>query len=206
MSKRYVAVSWDYVDRLCRKVSFQIIEDGFKPECIVALAKGGWFVARIISDYLGVDKLVSLDVRSDTRIDATSALIADDLINTGRTMRRALKFVNADEVKTSALLMLQDSDFIPDYLGEYLWDYSWVIFPWNFVEDVSELVLQILKQRGEVSQWALKGLLFSEFGLDPLNLDISHPGRFEEVLQVLEARKKIEKFESDGRVYWRLRE
>ncbi len=204
--ERYVTVSWDYVDRLCRRIAFQIIEDGFKPDKIVALAKGGWFVARVVRDYLGVGKLVSLDLGEEETIKCEKALIVDDLINTGKTIRAALKAVEAEEVKTATLLMLQNSDFIPDYLGEYLWDYSWVIFPWNFVEDLSELILKVLKEKGEVSQWALKGLLFSEFGLDPLNLDISHPGRFEEVLTVLEARGLIERKDMDGRTYWRLKE
>ncbi len=202
---RYVTVSWDYVDRLCRRIAFQIIEDKFKPDEIVALAKGGWFVARVIRDYLGVGKLVSLDISEKEVVKCKKALIVDDLINTGKTIKAALKAVEAEEVKTATLLMLQNSDFIPDYLGEYLWDYSWVIFPWNFVEDLSELIIKVLKERGEVSQWALKGLLFSEFGLDPLNLDISHPGRFEEVLTVLEARGLIEKNDVDGRTFWRLK-
>ncbi len=201
---RYVAVSWSYVDRLCRKLAFQILEDRFYPDCIIALAKGGWFVARIVSDYLAAEKLISLDVGKDS-VECRSALIVDDLINTGKTMRLALNSVKADEVRTASLLMLQDSEFIPDYLGEYLWDYTWVIFPWNLIEDLSELILKILREKGEVSQWALKGMLLSEFGLDPLNLDISLPGGFEEVLRVLQTRGEVEKFESGGRVYWRLR-
>jgi hypothetical protein len=209
--KRYVAVSWDYVERLSRRVALHMIQDRYSPDCIVALAKGGWFVARILSDYLGVEKLFSLDIRFQEKmqkVQLKEALIVDDLISSGKTMKRAIEIVgeSASSVKTAALFMLQDSNFIPDYLGEYLWDYSWVIFPWNFIEDVSELIIEVLRKRGEVSQWALKGSLFSEFGLDPLNLDISQPGRFEELLKVLELRGIIERFESGGRIYWRLRE
>ena len=208
--ERYVVVSWDYVERLSRRVALHMIQDRYSPDCIVALAKGGWFVARILSDYLGIERLYSLDIRFQDKVEKVqlrSALIVDDLISSGRTMKRAVEIVSnsASSVKTAALFMLQDSSFVPDYLGEYLWDYSWVIFPWNFIEDVSELIVKVLRKRGEVSQWALKGYLFTEFGLDPLNLDISQPGRFEELLKVLELRGIIERFESDGRTYWRLK-
>ncbi len=201
---RCVAVSWEYVDRLCRKVAFQIVDDGYTPDCIVALAKGGWFVARILSDYLGVQRLVSLDVKAEGGVRCRKALVADDLVNTGKTMTRAMEKVEADEVRTAALFMLRESEFIPDYFAEYLWDYSWVIFPWNFIEDVSELVLKILAERGEATKWSLLGILFANFGLDPVNLEVSQPGRFDDVLRVLEAKGKIERVEVGGRIYWRL--
>ncbi len=205
--RRYVTVNWDYVDSLSRKVAFQILEDHYNPDCIVALAKGGWFVARILSDYLGVERLVSLDVKGDEdAVIRGNLLVVDDLISTGKTMKRALDAVKGDEVRTASLLMLQNSDFVPDYLGEYLWDYTWVVFPWNFVEDVSELVVDVLRRKGVVSQWSLKGLLFSEFGLDPLNLEISMRGRFEELLMVLEKRGVIESLIEGGRRYWRLKD
>ncbi|MET1124614.1 MAG: phosphoribosyltransferase [Archaeoglobaceae archaeon] len=200
---RYVAVNFDYVDRLTRKIAFEVIEDGYEPDCIVALAKGGWFVGRILSDYLGVQNLESLDVRGKGSVSCRRALIVDDLINTGTTMRKALQVVEAEEVRTAALFMLRESDFIPDYFAEYLWDYSWIIFPWNFVEDVSELVLNVLKERGEATKWTILSLLLSKYGLDPLSIEVSMPGRFDDVLSVLEARGKVERVVVDGRVYWR---
>jgi hypothetical protein len=218
---RCVTVSWDYVDVLSRRVAFQILEDGYEPDCVIALAKGGWFAGRVLCDYLSIDELLSLDIRhyrsvdemeleiSDfdaERIKNRRVLVVDDLINTGNTMKNAVKLIGKHaEVRTASLFMLQESDFIPDYLGEYLWDYTWVIFPWNFVEDVSGLILKILEKREVTSQWSLKGLLFSEFGLDPINLEISNPGRFEDVLKILELKGFAEKLESEGRTYWRLK-
>jgi len=200
--ERYVTVSWSYVDSLCRKVAFQIIEDGYKPELIVALAKGGWFAARVIRDYLGCGRLVSLELDNPKFVRCNSALVVDDLINTGRTMSNALKLIKAKHTKTSALLMLQNSEFIPDYLGDYLLDYTWVVFPWNFVEDLSELILKLLKLKVELDQWELKSLLFTEFGLDPLNLEISHQGKLDDVLKVLELRGEIKRIEKSGRIYF----
>ncbi len=198
---KYMVVSWDYVDALCKRIAIDILKDGFDPDLIVALAKGGWFVGSILSDYLG-SELVSLDIRKDRRIEGGKVLVVDDFINTGSTMRKGLELITARELRTAALLMLEDSDFIPHYLGEYMMDYAWVIFPWNFVEDLSNLVLEILKE-GEVSQSKLKREMMDR-GLDPITLDVAFPGRFEELMGVLEIKGFVEKRVDDGRVYWRI--
>ncbi|MEM2726971.1 MAG: phosphoribosyltransferase [Archaeoglobaceae archaeon] len=201
--ERYVVLNWNYAEMLCRKVAMQVLEDSFRPEKIVAPAKGGWFASMILSDYLGVET-VSIDLKHKQRVSARSALIVDDFINTGKTMRRVIESVNAEKIKTCALLMLQASDFIPDYLGEYVSEDVWVIFPWNFVEDLSALILSIL-EKGNQDYWGIRNALFSEFKLDPINLEISQPSKLKEILQILERKKMIERFEESGRIYWRLR-
>lgn len=204
MEKKYMVISWDYVDSLCRRVAIDILKDGFVPSCVVALAKGGLFAGTIVSDYLG-SELICLDIRKAKEIRGDRVLIVDDFINTGRTMERAVDIVHADEVRTASLLMLESSKFIPDYLGDYLVDYAWIIFPWNFVEDVSNIVLDVLRREKESSQSKLKTLL-SKKGLDLLNLEASFPGRFEEVLKILELKRMLEKKVEDGRIYWRILE
>jgi len=204
--EEYIVLSWTYVDSLCRRVAFDILRDDYKPTSVVALAKGGLFVGSILSDYLTVKELHTVDVSKDGgTIEGEKVLLVDDFINTGETMRKALKIINADDVRTASLLMLEKSEFIPDYLGDYLSEYQWIIFPWNFVEDVSKLLIDILKEEGEASQSKLKRQL-AEKGLNPLNLEVTFPGRFEEILEVLELKGVVEKTLEGGRIYWRLRE
>lgn len=198
---KFLVVNWEYVERLCRRVAMQVLEDDFRPDKIVALAKGGWFVSMILSDYLGVG-VVNLDPREEKEIKLERALIVDDFINTGKTMRMALERVKG-EAKTCALLTFQSSKFFPDYLADFVLDDVWVIFPWNFVEDVSPLILSAL-ERGEADIWRIRESL-SSLGLDHMNLEIVHPGKLEEVLSVLERKRMIERFEEQGNVYWRLR-
>ncbi|MCS7144315.1 MAG: phosphoribosyltransferase family protein [Archaeoglobaceae archaeon] len=200
---RYVVVNWDYAEMLCRKVAMQILEDSFRPEKIVAVAKGGWFASMILSDYLGVEA-ISFDLKRKEEVSARSILIVDDFINTGKTIKKVIENVKANEIKTCALLMLQASEFIPDYLGEYISEDVWVIFPWNFVEDLSAIILSTL-EKCEQDYWGIKNAMFSEFKLDPLNLEIAQPSRLKEILYILEKRKLVEKFEEADRIYWRLR-
>ncbi|MEM1592911.1 MAG: phosphoribosyltransferase family protein [Archaeoglobaceae archaeon] len=198
---KFVAVNWEYVERLCRKVAMQVLEDDFRPDKIVALAKGGWFVSMVLSDYLGVG-IVNLDLKEGREVKVKKALIVDDFINTGKTMRSALERVKG-EVKTCALLMFQNSRFFPDYLAEFVSDDVWVVFPWNFVEDISPLILSAL-EKSESDIWGIRESL-SSLGVDYINLEIAHPGKMEEVLSILEKRKMIERFEEQGKVYWRLK-
>ncbi|MEM0022740.1 MAG: phosphoribosyltransferase family protein [Archaeoglobaceae archaeon] len=198
---KFVAVNWEYVERLCRKVAMQVLEDDFRPDKIVALAKGGWFVSMVLSDYLGVG-IVNLDLKEGREVKVKKALIVDDFINTGKTMRSALERVRG-EVKTCALLMFQNSRFFPDYLAEFVSDDVWVVFPWNFVEDISPLILSAL-EKSESDIWGIRESL-SSLGVDYISLEIAHPGKMEEVLSILEKRKMIERFEEQGKVYWRLK-
>ncbi|MEM3795794.1 MAG: phosphoribosyltransferase family protein [Archaeoglobaceae archaeon] len=198
---KFVAVNWEYVERLCRKVAMQVLEDDFRPDKIVALAKGGWFVSMVLSDYLGVG-IVNLDLKEGREVKVKKALIVDDFINTGKTMRSALERVKG-EVKTCALLMFQNSRFFPDYLAEFVSDDVWVVFPWNFVEDISPLILSAL-EKSESDIWGIRESL-SSLGVDYISLEIAHPGKMEEVLSILEKRKMIERFEEQGKVYWRLK-
>jgi len=199
----YLVLSWRYVESLCRKIAFEIIEDSFIPDKIVALVKGGVFVGSLLSDHLGVSKIACLDARENGKVEGNRILLVDDFINTGNTMKRALKLVEGEEVRTASLLMLEKSEFIPDYLGDYLTDHYWVIFPWNVIEDLSELIRDILREEGEMSQSKLRRVV-SERGLNIHALEAVFPGKFEEVLELLELKGAVKKKLEGGRVYWRL--
>uniref|UniRef100_A0A7J2TIL1 Phosphoribosyltransferase n=1 Tax=Archaeoglobus fulgidus TaxID=2234 RepID=A0A7J2TIL1_ARCFL len=198
---KFAVIDWNYAEKLCRKVAMQVLEDDFRPEKIIALPKGGWFASMIMSDYLGVEA-VSLNIRDEQRISVKRALIVDDFINTGKTMKRAIERIDG-EVRTSALLMFQNSSFFPDYLGEFISEDVWIIFPWNFAENISALVLNLL-EKGDLETWEIKNQLKS-FGIDPMILEIAQPGKFEEVLRILEMRRMVERYQESEKTFWRLR-
>lgn len=202
----YLVLSWRYLENLCKRIALDIIDDGFQPEKIVGLAKGGVFAATLLSDYLGVTKIGCIDVKEGGEVCGDRVLVVDDFINTGSTMKKALGLLNCDEVKTASLLMLENSEFIPDYLGDYLTDYYWVIFPWNVHEDLSRVILEILSDEGEASQSRLRRLIM-EKGLNLHSLEAVFPGKFEETLEMMEKRGVlVSREEEGGRTYWKLSE
>ncbi len=217
---RCVITNWDYLDGLCRKVAEQIIEDGFEPDTIVAIARGGWFVGSVLCDMLGLDELVSLGIRhyigydrrelkvkEEISLERENVLIVDDLINTGKSMSKAKEIVErkAKDVRTACLLLVSTSKFVPNYFGEYLEGFSWVIFPWNIVEDLSSLIRAVMKEKELWTVWEIKSAIYKEFQIDPMYLDITNPGRFEGVLRVMEMKGVIERVVMDDKTYYRLK-
>ena len=47
-----VVTNWDYIYNLCRNVADDVKEDGYEPDIIIALARGGWFAGRVLCDFL----------------------------------------------------------------------------------------------------------------------------------------------------------
>jgi len=214
-----VVTNWEYLSNLCRVVAEQVVEDGFEPDVIVALARGGWFVGSVLCDILGLEELVSLRVehykgveRKEVKIRNApevkgDVLIVDDIVNTGMSMKKAKEFVEktAKEVRTACLLLLANSKFLPNYFGEYLEDFVWVIFPWNFVEDVSSLIMAVMREKELWSEWEIKSALHKNFDINPIQLEIAQPNRFRDVLMLMEKKGLIERVVLDEEVYWKLK-
>ncbi|HIP62821.1 MAG TPA: phosphoribosyltransferase [Archaeoglobus profundus] len=217
-----IVTNWDYMDNLCRRVAKQIMDDKFEPDLIIALAKGGWFAGKVLCDILGLEDLISLRIEhykgiqeKDVIIKQTipkesvngkNVLIVDDIANTGMSIRKAKEYIeslNVNEARTATLLLLGSSKFIPDYFGECIEEQVWVIFPWNFVEDMISLIVKLMKEekRDLWTKWDIKWSLYKKYNINPIHLDIAQPGRFEEVLSIMERRGIIVKIVEEDREY-----
>jgi len=217
---RCVITNWEYLDNLCRRLAEKIMEDGFEPNTIVALAKGGWFVGTLLCDIMGLEDIVTLGIKQYVSYDRRElkvhdvsleyrekVLIVDDLINTGKNMMRAKEIVerSAKSIRTACLLLVSTSNFIPDYFGEYLEGFSWVIFPWNIVEDLSSLIRAVMVEKELWKVREIKSEMYKKFQINPIYLDITNPRKFESVLKVMEMKGEIEVVEVDGERFYRLR-
>jgi hypoxanthine phosphoribosyltransferase len=152
-------MSWERFHDLSEKTSRRIIESGFRPDFMVGLARGGWVLSRVLCDFLGVKDLISLKVehwgitatpdgeakiKYPFHVDLTGrrVLVVDDIADTGKSLIVATNYVRTLkplEVRTATLILLKDSKFKPDfYSEEQTW--RWVVFPWNYVEDMCNLV------------------------------------------------------------------
>ncbi len=152
-------MSWELFDKLAKNVANEIIKSGYRPDFMVGLARGGWVLSRVLCDYLGVKDLVSLKVEHwgitatpdgkaqikyafDIDLTGRNVLVVDDITDTGESMIIAVDYVkskNPASIKTAALRHIGGSKFIPDYYGDVI-TWRWVVFPWNFVEDMCNIV------------------------------------------------------------------
>ena len=203
--------NWEYIYDLCRAVSEQVKAADFEPDVVVALARGGWFAGRCLCDFLGLDDLTSLKMEHyvgaaektgdptvrypmpEGSVEGKDVLIVDDIADTGGSISRAHEYVtsrDANEVRTGTLQLLDTSEFDPDFVGEKLDEWTWVVYPWNFIEDMIDLVEGAMDRADETAfdEEAIRQALATHHGIDRIEMEIAQPGRLDEVLTEMERR------------------
>ena len=185
-----VMVDWTYAYDLCRDASEEIKAAGFTPEVIIGVARGGWYLARNLCDFFLLKDLFSLkmehwgiaatitgdaklkyglDDRERELIRGKRVLIADDVTDTGDSLKLVAEYVTslgAAAVKTVTMHHKTSSSFVPDFYAELLSDWKWVIYPWSIHEDIQELSEKILaKNESGLSLSALRTAFKVEFDL-----------------------------------------
>ncbi len=217
---------WEYVYGLTRTVADDVRAERFEPDVVVALARGGWFAGRCLCDFLGLDDLTSLKIEHyvgtaapgdepeirypmpEGSVAGKNVLVVDDIADTGESIDRAEAYVRdrgPDAVRTATLQCLPGCDADPDFVGETLDGWTWVVYPWNFVEDMCDLVSGVMETADTEAFTAddLRGLLDTNHGIGRIALDVAQPGRFGEVLAEMERRGLIEPVGADTEA-WRL--
>ncbi len=155
----YLRLTWEEIEKHCEALYRRIKQSGFKPEVIVGIARGGWVPARIFSDLLDVDELLTMRIKFYTSIDQRAKkprivyplplnlrgkriLLVDDIADTGESLELAqshLRENEAGEILTVTIVKKPRSKIIPDFYS--LETSVWVVFPW----EVSETFRQIIK-------------------------------------------------------------
>jgi hypothetical protein len=154
-----LVMDWNMFYGLAKKVAEKINKSGYQPDVIVGLARGGWVLARVLCDFVGVKDLVSLKVehwgitatpdgtakiKNNINVDlkGKKVLVVDDLTDTGESMHVAVDYIKSlkpAEIRTASLQHLTCAKFKSDYVGDEL-PWVWVIFPWNFTEDLCTII------------------------------------------------------------------
>jgi hypoxanthine phosphoribosyltransferase len=213
--------NWEYIYGLCRDVSDQVKRSEFEPDVIVALARGGWFAGRCLCDFLGLDDLTSLKMEHyvgtaqkagepevrypmpEGSVEGKDVLIIDDIADTGGSLQHAHEYVtdrDPNAVRTGTLQLLQTSEFDPDYVGERLEDWTWVVYPWNFIEDMVDVLSGTMETDGDgpYSRDGVRGLLADYHGVERIEMEIAQPDRIDEVLAEMERRGVVEQVGDDA--------
>ena len=201
--------NWEYIYGRCRAVADQVRRTEFEPEVVVALARGGWFAGRCLCDFLGLDDLTSLKMEHyvgtaaktgepeirypmpEGSVAGKDVLIIDDIADTGGSIERAHEYVtdrDPSDVRTATVQLLGTSEFEPDYVGEHLDSWTWVVYPWNFIEDMTDLVSGVMEPGTTVDLDEIRHRLAEHHGIDRIEMEIAQPNRMTEVLAEMHRR------------------
>lgn len=156
-NQRYTTPSWEYVGKLCFKMSQEILNTNKKFDRLVALVKGGLTWSRTIVDYLNIAQLSTFQVNLYTDIatkrnrpiiiqslpaviNGENILLFDEVVDTGETLKTAceyLKMRGTKSITTASLVYKPWSKTKPDFYAEKV--AAWVIFPHEIREMINLL-------------------------------------------------------------------
>jgi uncharacterized protein len=149
-------MTWDDLGRGSRGLAESVASDGYRPDIVLAIARGGLLVAGALSYALGVKNTFTMNVEFYTGVDErlalpmllppvpdlidfaeTRVLVADDVADTGATLRLVKEFCagKVAEVRCAVLYEKPRSEI----QCEYVWRRTdrWITFPWSAEEPVA---------------------------------------------------------------------
>ena len=158
MSEREI-MSWVDLGEGARELAQTVYDDGYRPDIVLAIARGGLLVAGALGYALGVKNTFTMNVEFYTGVDErlpmpmllppvpdlvdfaeTKVLIADDVADTGATLLLVKDFCagRVGEVRCAVLYEKPRSEV----RCEYVWRRTdrWITFPWSAEEPVLQAV------------------------------------------------------------------
>ena len=133
-----------------RELAQDIADSGYRPDIILSIARGGFFLGAALGYALGVKNSFTISVEFYTgiderlpmpvvlppvpnRIDLTGAsvLVADDVADSGETLRLVQDFCAGyvKEVKSVVLYQKPTTIIKPDFTWRHT--DKWIEFPWS---------------------------------------------------------------------------
>ena len=155
-------LSWTEFGEAARDLAQLVADDGYAPEMILSIARGGLLAGGALGYALGVKNVYTMNVEFYTGVDERldvpmilppvpdlvdfadfKVLIADDVADTGATLELVKDFCSGKvaEVRCAVLYEKPRSTV----RCEYVWRRTerWITFPWS----AEEPVLQALSER-----------------------------------------------------------
>jgi hypoxanthine phosphoribosyltransferase len=143
-------LSWPTFGSATRELAQVIVDDGYEPDVVIAIARGGLTVAGALAYALGVKNCGAMNVEFYTGVDerldvpvvlpptldlvdvrGLNVLVADDVADTGHTLRlvREVLAQHVAEARTAVLYCKPRSVVRPDYTWRET--EQWIVFPWS---------------------------------------------------------------------------
>jgi len=152
--KQFLILTWADVEKLVENVEEALRRDGYRPDTLVGVLRGGMIVADLLSDLLEVREVYVVGCKSyaglspgevrlyhDLQLRELSGryvLLVDDVADTGSTLETAVEKIlkprKPHTIRTATLLRKPWSKAKPDYTAATT--DAWIIFPWERMETV----------------------------------------------------------------------
>ena len=144
-------LSWDQFGEASRQLARAVLDDGFAPEVVVAIARGGLLPAGAIAYALGVKNCGALNVEFYTGVGTVleapevlppaldiaylagrRVLLVDDVADSGRTLALAVALLRdrGADVRSVTVYTKPGSVATPDY--SWRETSLWIDFPWSW--------------------------------------------------------------------------
>jgi hypothetical protein len=196
--------SWEELYEAIKEVVKKIKKDKYQPDTVIALSRGGFVPARVICDLMIIKDLVSVKVDHwgitaakdgkahlrypiNADLSGKNVLIVDDITDTGESMIIAKEFtkkLNPKEIRTATIFHIRTSNFVPDYFSKEI-DWIWVVWPWNYIEDLCNILPKVLDEDSRCSIKEIKEHLQNKFKITLSEQEIM------EIINELAARKIV---------------
>ena len=161
----YEVPTWNQIYEMLLCQAQKIKTQNYKPDLIIAIARGGVVPARILSDLLETPNLSFIQIEFYTNINQTlkeptlkqtlttnvtckKTLLIDDIADTGKSLKLAkthLQQQGAIEIKTATLYQKPQSITTPDFYEKQT--INWVVFPWDTKETLRKIIHRPIGKR-----------------------------------------------------------
>lgn len=143
-------LTWELFGKAGRELAQSIADSGFKPEIIIAVARGGILPAGHLSYALGVKLSDAINVEFYTDVHETlpdpvllapmldteslqgrKLLVVDDVADSGRTLALVLELLKSQGAECRSAVLYAKSTSVVD--PDYIWKRTdeWIVFPWS---------------------------------------------------------------------------
>jgi uncharacterized protein len=150
LSEEREIMTWEVFGTASRDLAQTIADDGFEPDIILAIARGGLLIAGALGYALSVKNLYTMNVEFYTGIDErldvpmilpptpelidleeSKILIADDVADTGKTLALVKEFCEGKVAEVRCAVLYEKPRSVVK--TEYAWKQTdhWINFPWS---------------------------------------------------------------------------
>lgn len=150
MSAQREVLTWETFGTAARELAQMVVDDGYQPDIILSITRGGLLPTGAISYALDLKALHIINVEFYTGIESRlvepvflpplpaaadlsgqRALIIDDVADTGHTLNRVKEFCAPHVAEVRVAVLYEKPPSVVK--AEYVWKRTphWITFPWS---------------------------------------------------------------------------